>query len=116
MSEENLGAGPYLDKSFDFDIDGTGDIRASEGLSELEKDLALYMAVELEDFLGRPPTPETSAEVKRAVYRTAIADVRISSVERESISVEWNNRNKKLVVSIPVTTTANEEYELVFDV
>lgn len=116
MAEENLGAGQYLDQNFDFDIDTTGDIRAASGLNELEKDLSVQMAFTLSEFLGEPPTNETEAEVKRTVYRVAIADVRVSSVDQENIVVEWSRRLRELQIEVSVTTVTDDEYDMVFNV
>lgn len=116
MSEENLGSGQYLDETLDFEVDTTGDIRASDGLEELEKDLAFQMIISLSQFLGEPPTPETEADIRRMAYRVAAADIRISFVARDNITVEWNHNSREMEVSVPVTTNTDEEYELVFNV
>lgn len=115
MSESNLGSGQYLDNNLDFQIDTTGDIKASEGVDELEKDLSVQMIFALSQFIGESPTPETEADIKRMAYRAAIADVRVSSVNRENITVEWMDSMKKFDVTVPLTTNTAEQYELIFN-
>lgn len=116
MSEDNLGSGQYLDQNLDFEVDAGGDIQTSSGIDELQKDLAVQMIVSLSQFIGESPTPETEADIKRMAYRVAIADVRVSSVNRENITVEWIGGMKKFDVEVPLTTDTDEEYELVFNV
>lgn len=116
MPEENLGSGQYLDEDLDFEVDTTGDIRASDGQEELEKDLSFQMIISLSQFLGEPPTAEVESEIKRMAYRVAVADVRISGVNRAEIDVEWAESMKQFDVSVPVTTNTDEEHELVFEV
>lgn len=113
---ENLGSGIYLDKSLDFDIDETGDIRDANGIEEVEKDLSFQMIFSLSQYIGEAPTPEVEAEIKRTTYRVAIADVRVSSVERESIAVNWAEDMKQFDVEVPTTVDTGEEYELVFEI
>jgi hypothetical protein len=116
MSEENLGSGQFLDQSLDLEVGSTGDIKTVSGREELEKDLAFQMIFSLEPYTGQPPTPEIEAEVKRIAYRVAIADVRVTAVDRENITVNWNTREKELDATVPVTTTTDEQYDLVFNV
>lgn len=116
MSEDNLGSGPSLDEDLDFEIDETGDIRSSSGMEELQKDLSFQMMIALSQFIGENPTPELNVEVRRKVYRVAVSDERISSVDRKKINVEWYNHSQELTVSVPVTTTENATYEMVFGV
>lgn len=116
MSEEELGSGQYLDQNLDFEVDTTGDIRASDGIDEVEKDLAVQMIFSLSDFLGQQPTAETEADIKRVAYRVAIADIRVSSVDRENITVEWMREGREFDVTVPLAVETGEEYELVFNV
>lgn len=116
MSEENLGAGQYLDEDLDFEVGPTGDIRTTSGVEELQKDLAFQMIISLSQFLGEPPTPETESEIKRMAYRVAFADLRVTGVDRNNIIVEWNHRSDAMEVTVPLTTDTGEEQELVFEV
>jgi hypothetical protein len=116
MSEEELGAGQYLDQTLDFEIDETGDVRGAFGGAELEKDLSFQMIASLSQFLGEQPTPELESDIKRMAYRVAAADVRVSFVDRQTIEVEWEESMKQMNVSMSVTTIVDEEYSLVFDV
>lgn len=116
MSEQNLGSGIFLDEQLDLSVGTTGDLLTVDGIDELEKDLAVQMIQSMQQYLGKTPTNTTEAEAKRTAYRTAIADVRISSVDRENIVVEWQNRTQNLRVDVPVTTNTDEEYNLVFNV
>jgi len=116
MSEEELGAGQYLDQNLDFSVDETGDVRSAYGIEELEKDLSFQMIASLSQFLGERPTPELEADIKRMAYRVAAADVRVSAVDRQGIDVEWEESMKQMNVSMSVTTTVDEEYSLVFNV
>jgi hypothetical protein len=116
MSEHNLGSGQYLDETFDFEVDTTGDIRASDGIEEVEKDLSFQMAITLSQFLGEQPTQEVEAEIKRMAYRVGIADVRVANIDRTNITVNWSNDMKQFDVGLPLTIETGEEYELVFEV
>lgn len=116
MTEENLGSGIYLDELFDFEVDQTGDVLSTDGIDELEKDLAVQMKFNLRQFLGEVPSSQLNAEVRRTVAQIAIADNRIVSVDRNNIDVEWKERTKKLVVSMSIVTNTNEKYNLVFNV
>lgn len=114
MSEE-YGAGVALDRSLDFVVDHTGDIKSSFGLDELEKDLAFQMQRYLSDYLGQPVTNNLRSQVRADVSAIAAADNRIESALKEDVSVEWNERRRKIEISMIVTAN-DEEQRLVFEV
>lgn len=115
MPEENLGSGVALDQYWDFSVGPTGDLETEEGRDELEKDLAVVMAINLEEFVGEPPDAQTRAAIKQEVKGNALADPRIVSVDEDSLSVKITDRDE-ISVSVTVTTNTDQEYELVFDV
>lgn len=116
MTEENLGSGIYLDNELDFSADRSGDLRTSSGADELEKDLSFQMIISISQFLGQPPTPSVKTDVSQMASFVAEADTRISSVDRGNITVSFRNEGKEILMTVPVTTNTNENYELVFNV
>jgi len=115
MSDDNLGAGVALDQSFDFSIDPTGDLAATSGKQELQKDLSLLMTQNLQEYLGQPPTTETKVEIKEDAIEIALADVRVIAVDRELASVEIIDR-EEISLSLPVVTSSEQQYTFVFNI
>jgi len=113
MAEEDLGAGIYLDRTLDFEVGGTGDLRTTSGGEELEKDLSFQLLIVLDELKGQRLTPETEANIKSLTVDTITSDVRVEAIDRGSIQVRKPGRNS-LRIDAFVTTT-DSEYELVFN-
>jgi hypothetical protein len=111
MVQEETGSGPALDRNFDFRIDSSGDIKASNGVSELEKDLAFNSAVLLQDFIGKVLTPTTRQEVNNTLESILEQEERIDSVQ--NITVEQVEYGFDVEV---VATVDDEKTDLVFPV
>jgi len=114
MSEE-LGSGPYLDGSFDFRVDPVGDIEGSSGASELEKDLSIFMSIELQQYLGSPPRGNTEAKVKSSVIDVAESDSRIRQVPEDSVNINISPSGEDISASLIAQVSGGEE-ELVFNI
>lgn len=119
MTEE-LGRGPYLDELLDFEVDPTGDIRATpDGSEELQKDLAFQMIIALDDTEGLPATANTRAKIKSRARAVALSDVRIDSVDIENTTVQEVDIDEpgaaRFRIVLPVVAS-DEEQELVFEV
>lgn len=111
---ENLGAGFYLDQSFDLSVDETGDMKSASGISELEKDLSLQMAFQLREYLGTPPSENIKSKVASDAITLAELDTRVDSVE--SIDVNYNDDHTTIMLEMSVRTNTNDEYRLVIEV
>lgn len=114
MSDDNLGAGTALDQNFDFSTDPTGDLSATTGKQELQKDLSVLMAQNLQEYLGQPPTTETKVEIKADAIDIALSDVRVIGVNRENVSVEIVDR-QEISLSLPVVTNTEQQYTFIFN-
>jgi hypothetical protein len=96
----DLGSGAALDKNFDFSVDETGDIEASYGFDELEKDLAFKMAINLQQFLGQTPTGGTIAKVSNIARRVAQNDPRINAVPTDQLSVSFSDELQEITIEL----------------
>lgn len=114
MSTE-YGSGIYLTQNLDFEINTTGDLRASFGIDELEKDLAYNSIDELKEIPGRRKTQQTISIVKSRVEQLALADPRVSNVIGEIDVFYPDARDETIEVSVTVDTVEGEQ-ELVFPV
>jgi hypothetical protein len=114
MSEETLGAGIYLDRDLDFEIDQTGDLRSESGSAELQKDLAFQLQIILSEYIGLPMRPGTVSDIKSDTIRTLISDDRVDSVDRSSFVLEQVG-DRSLFVQV-VVFAGGEQQELVFNV
>jgi hypothetical protein len=115
MSEDNLGAGIALDQNFDFSTGPTGDLSATSGKEELQKDLSVLMAQNLQEYLGQPPTTETKVDIKSDAIDIALADSRVIGVNRDAVSVEIVDR-EEISLSLPVVTNTEQQYTFVFNI
>jgi len=113
MADE-FGSGIALDQQFDLSVDSTGDIEATSGVNELQKDLAFNMVLNLERFLGEPPSGNLNTRVADIASRVALADVRVASVS-DDISVSFNETRDEITIKMSVRTSDGEQ-NLVFDV
>lgn len=110
------GNGIFLDEDFDFDVDETGDIRASKGTDELEKDLAFQMAIALDPIIGQPPSQSTEAKLINRATAVALSDNRIESVDEDNVEVreiELSRRDVEYEITLPISSSQTVQ-ELVF--
>lgn len=114
MSEELFGSGILLDETLDFTIDPTGDLSFESGTDELEKDLSLQMIFSLSEYTGKPPSGNVEEQVLHDARIIALADSRISSVDRERSTVTYGRDRDELQVQLLVRASG-EEQELVFN-
>lgn len=114
MADE-FGSGIFLDEQFDFSVGSTGDLENTSGIDELQKDLAFKMVLNLEQFLGQPPSGNLTAKVADVASRVAIADVRVDSVVEDSIDIQFSETRDELTVKLAVRTGEGEQ-NLIFDV
>lgn len=112
---DNFGEGIFLDESLDFSVGSTGDLAHTGGIDELQKDLAVKMIINLDQFLGRPPSGNLKAKVADVASRVVLADVRVDSVVQDSLDVQFTERRDELTVKLAVRTSDGEQ-NLIFDV
>lgn len=112
---DTFGSGIHLDSQFDFSVDPSGDLQAERGLDELQKDLAFQMVINLNKFLGKPPSGNLEARVATTAERVAEVDSRIDFVRTELTEVSYSNDRQEITVKITADTETGEQ-ELVFDV
>jgi len=112
-----LGEGLSLDGDFDLQLNAVGDLDKSDGLDELEKDLAMQTAYTLRNIIGQPDSPELSAEIKSLTRRVIEADDRVDEVLRNSIEIRRQERGVGVtyIISLSVIVSGDEQ-ELVFEV
>jgi len=115
MPDEEFGAGPALDENLDFFVGPTNDLAHEDGIDELEKDLSVNMIAELTEFVGPPSTPNVRSQIAQNARLTALADERISAVNKGDVDVTINE-NREISVSMTVKVSGDEEYDLVFNV
>jgi hypothetical protein len=111
----NSGSGPSLDVDFDFVVDTTGDIESSSNVEELGKDLSIRMALNLEQYIGQPPTNLLKQKVATTATKVALADTRVRGVDRDSTKVSFDDTLDEITVQMKVFTEDGEQ-ELVFNV
>lgn len=108
------GSGPFLSKGFDFEIDQSGDIRTTSGITELEKDLAFITSIFLQDIVGDPKYPETKTRTKRIIRDVVSQEPRVGTID--SVEVTYLNTDRDEVdLDVRVVTT-DAEQDLVFPV
>lgn len=112
---ERFGSGIHLDEQLDFSVDPSGDLQAERGLDELQKDLAFQMIVNLQEFIGQPPSNNISAKVIGVASSIAVSDSRVSSVDKDNSSVTFNRLRDEITINLIVRTVGGEQ-ELVFNV
>jgi len=103
MSEE-FGSGWSLDGQFDLQVDrASGDIAYSEGEAELEKDLALNLALALAGAVGAPMTDGQQADVEQVANRVVESHPGVASAETEAT---FQNDTGELELAITIETAA----------
>lgn len=113
MSGE-LGSGPLLDQTLDFDVGSDGDLRITEGEEELGKDLAFQLLFVLGEKEGQPLTPNTRSEVKSLTVSVLLSDDRVRSVDESGMIVREVGRGE-LEVDVSLLSTDGPQ-EFVFTV
>lgn len=107
----DFGAGPFLTQDLDFEVTTTGDIKAVEGIEELQKDVAVQALIQLDDMIGLPQDNRTKAKIKSRVRRLLNDEPRINAVL--DITVRYlTGANQAEVVAL--VYTLGREQELVF--
>lgn len=109
-----LGAGPRLDRNFDLDVGGTGDLESVSGSAELEKDLAFQTARSLEAEFGQISDEETASRLRTRVMDIILADTRVINVNRLQLTVTGEKQEELKVNAI--VQTSDGEQDLVFEV
>ena len=118
MAEEQFGSGLALTSDWDLDIDSTGDIKGFTGSNELEKDIAVLLAIRLRRMMGDviPSRNDTNArkQVELVARRTIQTDSRVTSVESVDVNIPTHSEDE---VQIEAEVIAdNDRYELHFEV
>lgn len=111
----DFGAGIHLDEQLDFSVDSTGDLDGESGIDELQKDLAYNMILNLQEFLGSPPTSTLEAQIVGRAKQVANADSRIDVVVSGETEVSFDSSNEEIELSMTVIANG-EEQNLVFNV
>jgi hypothetical protein len=105
-----LGGGPALDRTLDFTIDGTGDIKTVTGVPELEKDIAFQLQILLREYVGQPLTGDTRTDIQATTANVLNSDNRIESVNEGSIQVQQQGRTAFVVSARAQTTDGTQEF------
>jgi hypothetical protein len=105
-----LGAGPALDQSMDFSITPDGDIAASRGEEELNKDLAFQLIIILDDLSGQQLSPDTRGQIKSLTVDTINSDTRVESVSRGSVQVESAGRDSIRLSASFISNSGQQEF------
>lgn len=108
----DFGAGPKLTQDLDWEVTTTGDIESVDGVDELQKDLALFSLINLEQFSGRRLRPRLKSRVVPQVNEILLNDPRIDEVF--SVDVKFLQGEDELEIVADVLSN-NEEQELVFN-
>lgn len=109
----DFGAGIFLTEDFDFEVTNTGDIRASRGVAELEKDLSVQSIIRLQSIHGIRETPQEKARLRARVREILTDDPRIDTVSDITISFIWDNDTVEISTS---AISDNSQQELVFEI
>lgn len=111
----DFGTGIYLDEQLDFVVSPTGDLKTKTGADELQKDLSYNMILNLQQYLGQPPSGNLEEKVAGTARRVAEADTRIDSVLSEQTKVTFSPDREEIEL-IMVIRSDDAEQELVFNV
>lgn len=111
---DELGAGFFLDQTLDFGISSSGDLRASRGEDELNKDIGFQLKIVLGEIKGQPLTPDVKGEIKSLTVDTLRSDIRVLSVREGQIKVTETDR-QTLAISAVYDTVAGQQ-ERVFNI
>lgn len=109
----DLGAGIALNEDFDFEVDGTGDLRPTSGLAELQKDIAFNVASALQSELGRRVDSRTRKRINLIVQNQLIEDSRIGAINNVDVRELPPNDGYEVVADVD---TVEGPFQLVFEV
>lgn len=106
----DFGSGPSLSEDLDLRVDATGDILASDGLEELEKDLSFRLLVAFENTTFGVLDPGAREDIRVTARGAITADPRIDTVS--DISIFDTGGLDEITVGI-TATAGGEQVELV---
>ena len=112
---DNLGNGISLDEELDFDPSPSGDLATDSGKAELGKDLTVVTIVELDEFLGSPPSSTIEEEVLAKAVRVIEPDDRVDYVDKRKSEVSFSNDRQSIELDLAIYVN-NAEYNLVIEV
>jgi hypothetical protein len=112
---DRLGGGIYLDNQFDFSVSTTGDLRFSNGVNELQKDLSFIMVIILDEYIGKGPSDNLETKILSTASEIAKADTRVTRVNEGKSSVEFDPQEQTIMLELLVETFDGEQ-ALVFEV
>lgn len=119
MPDDNLGSGIKLTEDWDMDIDPTGDISTVSGRKELQKDLAMLLAIRQNEVLGnimqRQADPNSLKQIELLAKRTIQSDERVRSVNNVSVQPHPSEPDAAMVEA-DVTADSDQNYGLVIEV
>lgn len=112
---DNLGSGLSLDEELDFYPSPSGDLATDSGMEELSKDLTVVTIVELDEYLGAPPSSTIEEEVLAKAARVIEPDDRVDYVDKRRSTVSYSPDRQSIELDLAVYVN-NAEYNLVIDV
>lgn len=113
-NEEVFGAGIALDESMDIVVDNTGDLDATYGIDELEKDLAFRLKIRMEGDLGSRLTKTQEKILSVKSSRIVQQDPRIDGVD--NVTAQSNSLRDEMEISIDVLANDGTTYSFVVPV
>jgi hypothetical protein len=93
-------SGLDLTEDLDLAVDATGDLRSSEGLDELEKDLSFRLILAFEDVTLGILDPRTREEIRVTATEAVTADPRVTALN--DVTVFDGDSIDEVVVGIAV--------------
>ena len=124
----SYGSGLALDENFDLVIDSVGDLDYTEGVSEVEKDLAFRVTSALrygtgveqpasmsEGAVGGTLRPGDLADMELVVSDIISSDPRISGVRSVDVDLVDDNSGEVSVTSKVVIDTETAEFDFIVD-
>jgi len=113
----SYGNGIALDSDWDLIVDETGDIKASRGEDELEKDLAYISAVRLTEETGTPLIPSNFSQIENTLATVLSRDPRLNRVTEVEVTANEDNNDAIDVRLRAIIFGADEvETDLIFTV
>lgn len=110
-----FGSGVFLDEQFDFSIDPTGDLQMSEGVNELQKDIAFQMVISMQQFLGSSPSGNLEAKISNTATNVVLGDPRINSVVQNSFDIQFSDNRESISIKFDVRTEDGQQ-TLIFNI
>lgn len=112
---DNLGSGLSLDEELDFDPSPSGDLATNDGLQELSKDLTVVTIVELDEYLGEPPSSTIEEEVLAKAVRVIEPDDRVDYVDKRRSTASYSSDRQTIELDLAVFVN-DEIFNLVVNV